>query len=144
MGERFTCRRAFVGLSGIAETFIPDLRLLSEDSDPISRGVVTLSTTGSRDRATSWLTFGGDVAPVSTATKYSMEIHSQRKATSLASSPTCRFPSLRHNSRHLPASLDKYARAGAILDLGVHAFTWVELAFCIFRNTCRLRGSDSM
>lgn len=56
MGEKnFICRWAFLGLSTIAENFIVDLLLQRPDDDPIAHELVTVSTTGPKERATTWL-----------------------------------------------------------------------------------------
>jgi len=52
----FQCRWAFLGLSGIAELFIRDLQLSRDASNQITHKLVTLSTTGSVERAQEWLT----------------------------------------------------------------------------------------
>lgn len=52
----FTCRWALLGLSNIAETFVTDILLPRPDPAPITHKVVAISTTGSKERATTWLT----------------------------------------------------------------------------------------
>ncbi|CAK7236316.1 hypothetical protein SCUCBS95973_009567 [Sporothrix curviconia] len=51
----FTCRWALLGLSSIAVTFVEDLLLEREASDPIRHEVVCVSTTGTVERARKWL-----------------------------------------------------------------------------------------
>ncbi|CAK7243419.1 MAG: hypothetical protein STHCBS139747_004941 [Sporothrix thermara] len=55
MSSPFTCRWALLGLSGIAVTFVEDLLLPRDASDPIRHEVVCVSTTGSVERARKWL-----------------------------------------------------------------------------------------
>ncbi|CAK7224174.1 hypothetical protein SBRCBS47491_005459 [Sporothrix bragantina] len=51
----FTCRWALLGLSSIAVTFVEDLLLARDASDPIRHEVVCVSTTGTVERARKWL-----------------------------------------------------------------------------------------
>lgn len=51
----FTCRWALLGLSSIAVTFVEDLLLPHNDSDPIRHEIACVSTTGTADRARRWL-----------------------------------------------------------------------------------------
>ncbi|KAL1900127.1 hypothetical protein Sste5346_002435 [Sporothrix stenoceras] len=51
----FTCRWALLGLSSIAVTFVEDLLLPRNDSDPIRHEIACVSTTGTIDRARRWL-----------------------------------------------------------------------------------------
>lgn len=221
MGEKYTCRWAFLGLSAIAETFIADLLLPREDSDLISHQLVTVSTTGSQDRARSWLkdhqvpnpekihifssfeemlakgTF--DVVYVSTPHSLhylhvrtalnnkrnvllekpaTMNREQYQKLVTLAEKqnvvlmeamwtrylPATKYlqdtllPKIGHVRRvfsdfsfpivspELPPSsrwLDKKAGAGAILDMGVYALTWVDLAFSA-SSTTRVVHADSI
>jgi predicted dehydrogenase len=54
--NKFNCRWALLSLSTICrETFVPDLILPRDASDPITHEVVCLSTTGSKERAQEWL-----------------------------------------------------------------------------------------
>lgn len=53
--SKFTCRWAALSLSNIASDFLPDILLPRSESDHIEHKVVAVSTTGTRERATSWL-----------------------------------------------------------------------------------------
>lgn len=53
--ERFTCRWAALSLSNIASVFLPDLLLPRADSARIQHELVAISTTGTKERAASWL-----------------------------------------------------------------------------------------
>lgn len=52
---KFTCRWAALSLSSIASVFLPDILLPRAESDDIEHKLVAVSTTGTRERATSWL-----------------------------------------------------------------------------------------
>ncbi|GAW19159.1 hypothetical protein ANO14919_086430 [Xylariales sp. No.14919] len=49
------CRWALLGLSSIAQTFVEDILLPRDSSDPISHIVTSVSTTGGQERAHKWL-----------------------------------------------------------------------------------------
>ncbi|KAI0868260.1 hypothetical protein GGS24DRAFT_494702 [Hypoxylon argillaceum] len=49
------CRWALLGLSSIAQTFVDDILLPRDPSDPISHIVTSVSTTGGQERAHKWL-----------------------------------------------------------------------------------------
>lgn len=51
----FTCRWAALSLSSIAAVFLPDILLPRDASEPIRHELVAVSTTGSTEKATSWL-----------------------------------------------------------------------------------------
>lgn len=51
----FTCRWALLGLSNIATTFVDDLLLPRDASDPITHQIACVSTTGTLERAQQWL-----------------------------------------------------------------------------------------
>ncbi|KAL1992372.1 hypothetical protein VTN49DRAFT_4404 [Thermomyces lanuginosus] len=53
--EKFYCRWAGLSLSNIAGVFFPDLLFQRDPSDPIQHELVAVSTTGTRERAESWL-----------------------------------------------------------------------------------------
>lgn len=53
--SRFTCRWASLSLSNISSVFLPDILLPRPESDRIEHKLVAVSTTGTRERATSWL-----------------------------------------------------------------------------------------
>ena len=53
--ENRTCRWAALSLSSIASVFVPDILLPREASASIKHELVAVSTTGSKDRAVSWL-----------------------------------------------------------------------------------------
>ena len=53
--DRFNCRWAFLSLSNIASVFLPDILLPRDESDPITHEIAAVSTTGSKERATNWL-----------------------------------------------------------------------------------------
>lgn len=57
--ETFRCRWALLSLSTIACTFVPDLLLPRDASDPITHEVVALSTTKTRENAETWLQENG-------------------------------------------------------------------------------------
>ncbi|KAF4547420.1 Oxidoreductase-like protein 4 [Elsinoe fawcettii] len=50
-----TCRWAALSLSNIAAVFLPDILLPRPESDDIKHELVAVSTTGGRERATTWL-----------------------------------------------------------------------------------------
>lgn len=50
-----TCRWAALSLSSIASVFVPDILLPRDSSDPIKHELVAVSTTGTKERALSWL-----------------------------------------------------------------------------------------
>ncbi len=53
--SKFTCRWAALSLSNISSVFLPDILLPRSESDQINHKLVAVSTTGTRERATSWL-----------------------------------------------------------------------------------------
>ena len=53
--QTFTCRWAALSLSNIASVFLPDLLRPKRDTDRIHHTLVCISTTGSKERATTWL-----------------------------------------------------------------------------------------
>ncbi|KAL1977020.1 hypothetical protein VTN31DRAFT_3302 [Thermomyces dupontii] len=53
--ERFNCRWAGLSLSNIAGVFFPDILLPRDPADPIQHELVAVSTTGTQERAASWL-----------------------------------------------------------------------------------------
>ncbi|OQU96016.1 hypothetical protein CLAIMM_02160 [Cladophialophora immunda] len=56
MASQFRCRWALLSLSAIASTFVDDILLPRDDSDTIRHVITCVSTTGSENRARSWLT----------------------------------------------------------------------------------------
>lgn len=55
MGSKVHCRWALLGLSNIATQFVDDLLLKRDATDPISHQIACVSTTGTSERAKSWL-----------------------------------------------------------------------------------------
>jgi predicted dehydrogenase len=53
--EKHTVRWALLSLSTIACTFVPDLILPRDASDPMKHEIVCVSTTGGQERASNWL-----------------------------------------------------------------------------------------
>lgn len=53
--SKITCRWAALSLSNIASVFLPDILLPRPESDHVEHKLVAVSTTGTRERATSWL-----------------------------------------------------------------------------------------
>lgn len=53
--SKFTCRWAALSLSNISSVFLPDILLPRPESDHIEHTLAAISTTGTRERATSWL-----------------------------------------------------------------------------------------
>ncbi|KAJ8132080.1 hypothetical protein O1611_g1538 [Lasiodiplodia mahajangana] len=49
------CRWALLGLSSIAQTFVDNILLTRDSSDPISHIATSVSTTGGKERAQKWL-----------------------------------------------------------------------------------------
>ncbi|TQS32422.1 hypothetical protein Golomagni_07259, partial [Golovinomyces magnicellulatus] len=53
--SKFTCRWAALSLSSISSVFLPDILLPRPESDRIEHNLVAVSTTRTRESATSWL-----------------------------------------------------------------------------------------
>ena len=204
---KFQCRWALLGLSSIATTFVEDLLLRRDESDPIANKIVCVSTNGTVERAQKWLRDckvpnaqdvtiykssdemlqKGDFDVVYISTPH--PLHYQATLVALrngrnvlvekpATMNRLQFQKLADEAkkanvvlmeamwtRHLPAVLhlqrevlprlgsvkrvfsdlsvpiaskdmpitsrllDKKAGAGALLDMGVYALTWADIAF---------------
>ncbi len=204
--EQFKCRWAALSLSSIAGVFIPDLLQQHQGAGSIEHRLVAISTTGSADRAASWLKEHkvpdtdniavyhsweemlekADFDAVYISTPHPLHYQHVRKALECKRNVLVEKPAtmnaaqfekladlaLKQNvvlmeamwTRYLPAAkyfrdqllptigdvrrvyadfsfpivspdmshssrfLDKKAGAGALLDQGVYALTWVDLA----------------
>lgn len=204
--DQYICRWAALSLSNIAAVFLPDILLPREASSPVKHELVAVSTTGTRERASSWfrdhnipkfdsvklyhsweeMLENGDFDAVYISTPHPLHFTMVRKALKCKRNVLVEKPATMRRqeyeelskmaiengvllmeamwTRYLPAAkyfkedllprigqvkrvyaefsfpivsadlshssrfLDKKAGAGSLLDQGVYALTWADLA----------------